>query len=766
MKRGDIKRNDIEHNDIKHNDIERNDTRTVSAKSRRSLCGRSRMSADGPPTTLSEHASKELLRGYDIPFAKEENVSDAASALESARKMGFPVVLKLCGDGIAHKTERDLVRLGLADETAVQHAATELLGKATPEDGPVTLLVAEMVRASRELILGLVRDEQFGPCVLVGIGGILAEIHADVAFAAAPVSPVQARRMIASLSAHDLIQQPFRGEPAADVDALVEMIVSLGKIGLEREDIESIDLNPVLIAGAAPVAVDALVELRKPALRVAAQSAPAVLSDDELRERYRPLFAPRGIVVAGVSGHPGKFGFATLHNLQRFGYQGKLFPVKPDGAEVLGRPTLPDVSEVPDGEADLVFVCTPNKVNVDLLRACAAKGVRAAFVTSAGYGEAGPEGIELQKELVATADELGILLIGPNGQGVISTSVSMCAQIVPPFPPAGRIAVASQSGNLVSSFLNYACGTGIGVSKAVSLGNSAQTSLCDLLDYFAADPETDVVLAYLEGVTDGEHFKRAVRNLTARKPLVLLKGGVAETGKRAAASHTGAMASDSRVFDGICHQFGVLLAHSVEQAFEWAATLATQPLPKGRRTIVFSTVGGWGVLAADACSEVGLDLIPLPDELRDAIDEMVPARWSRNNPIDLAGGEGRETIPEVLSMVARHPDVDAVIHLGIGIQGAQAAAYSSGPFYPDHGLERIASFHNRQDRRYAEAARVASEEGEVPVLSATELVHTHPENPGPAGVGEQGRMCHASAHRAVSALAALVAYAEFRSSAE
>lgn len=721
--------------------------------------------------TLSEHASKELLRGYRIPFAKEENVSDASAAVASARDMGFPVVLKLCGDSIAHKTERDLVRLGLVDETAVWEAATGLFDKATPADGAVTLLVAEMLRSRRELILGLVRDEQFGPCVLVGIGGILAEVHGDVAFAAAPVSREQASRMIGSLSARDLIQKPFRGEPAVEEDALVDMIVSLGQVGLEREDIASIDLNPVLISGAMPVAVDALVELRDPDQQVAARTTSAVpstpaavLSDEELMRRYRPLFQPRGIVVAGVSGHPGKFGFATLHNLIRFGYRGKLFPVKPDGAEVLGRPTLPDVSEVPDGEADLVFLCTPNKVNIELLRACAAKGVRAAFVTSAGYGEAGPEGIELQQELVATADELGILLIGPNGQGVVSTSLSMCAQIVPPFPPAGRIAVASQSGNLVSSFLNYACGTGIGVSKAISLGNSAQTSLCDLLDYFAADPETDVVLAYLEGVSDGEHFKRAVRNLTTRKPLVLLKGGVAESGKRAAASHTGALASDSRVFDGICRQFGVLLADSVEEAFEWAATLATQPLPKGRRTVVFSTVGGWGVLAADACSAIGLDLIALPEELRSAIDEMVPARWSRNNPIDLAGGEGRETIPEVLAMVARHPDVDAVIHLGIGIQGAQAAAYSSGPFYPDHGLERIVSFHNRQERRYAEAARVASQNHRVPVLSATELVHTHPENPGPIGVGEQGRMCHASAHRAVSALAALVAYAEFRRS--
>ncbi len=725
------------------------------------------MSTSPDTTTLSEFASKELLRERGVAFASEQQVRDAEAAAQAAAEIRFPVVVKLCGDAIAHKTERDLVRLALADEAAVREAASELLAKATPEDGEVSLLVAEMVRGRRELILGLVRDEQFGPCVLLGLGGILAELQGDVTFAAAPVSEVEARRMISALAGRDLIQKPFRGEPAVDEDALVQMIVGLGQLGIDRPEIASVDLNPVILAGNKPIAVDALVELdREGDSQPEAAAESTQRSDAELIARYEPLFRPRGVIVAGVSSHPGKFGFATLHNLRRFGFKGEIFPVKPDGADVLGAPTLSDVAEVPDGAADLVFVCTPNKANIDLLHACAKKGVRAAFVTSAGYGEAGPEGVAMQEELVRTADELGILMIGPNGQGVISTSVSMCAQIVPPYPPAGSIAVASQSGNLVSSFLNYACGTGIGVSKAVSLGNSAQTSLCDLLDYFAADDETRVVLAYLEGVADGEHFKRSVRNLTARKPLVLVKGGVAETGKRAAASHTGALASDSRVFDGICQQYGVLRPESVEEAFEWAATLATQPLPKGRRTVVFSTVGGWGVLAADACAEVGLELIPLPAELKEAIDQMVPARWSRNNPIDLAGGEGRDTIPEVLSMVAGHVDVDAVIHLGLGIQGAQGGTFASGPFYPDHGLERIATFHARQEARYAEAARQASDEHDVPVLSATELVHTHPDNPGPASVGTQGRYCHASAHRAVGALKALVDYAEFRRSAE
>ncbi len=712
-----------------------------------------------PSTTLSEHASKALLADFGIPFPSEARAADAASAAAEAEAIGFPVALKLNGDAIAHKTERGLVRLGLTSADDVRTAAEELLAKARPEDGEVDLLVAEMVAGRRELIAGLVRDPQFGACVVLGLGGILTEAIRDVVFAAAPLEAAEAERLVDRLAAAHLLTKSFRGEPAIDRGQLAEVLLGLSKLAAARPDVASVDLNPLIVHGDRPVAVDALVELRAAPAEVEAAEP---LGDDAVRERFRPLFHPRGIIVAGVAGHPGKFGFVTLHNLKRFGYGGDLFPVKPDGAEVLGGATLKDVAEVPDGAADLVVVCTPNKVNIELLRACAKKGVKAAFVTSAGYGEAGEEGRAMQRELVATAEELGMLLIGPNGQGVISTPASMCAQIVAPYPPPGRIGVASQSGNLVSSYMNYAVATGVGVSKAVSLGNSAQTGLADLLEYFAVDPETDVAVCYVEGIADGRRFKEAVRRLTRVKPLVLVKGGASGEGARAAASHTGALASDDRVFDGLCRQLGVLRAPTVEEAFEWAATLATQPLPRGRRTVVFTSVGGWGVLAADALAGAGLELIRLPDDIKAAIDEKVPPRWSRNNPIDLAGGETRDTIPEVLDLVSSHPEVDAVLHLGLGIQSAQAAVFKSGAFYPDHGLERITAYHEKQDARFAEAAIAASERSGTPVLSVTELAASNPENPGPAAVRAGGRVCYPSAHRAVRALRALVDYAEFR----
>ena len=187
------------------------------------------------------------------------------------------------------------------------------------------------------------------------------------------------------------------------------------------------------------------------------------------------LFDPRGVVVAGASTHPGKFGFVALHNILAAGYRGRVAATNLEGVPVLGIDTVPSIDDLPADTFDLVVVCTPAAANPELLRACARKGITAAFVTSAGYGEAGVEGRRAEAELVALAEELGILLAGPNGQGLVSTPAGLCAQIVAPYPPPGHIGVASQSGNFVSSFGNWAVQTGVGISRAVSAGNAAIT---------------------------------------------------------------------------------------------------------------------------------------------------------------------------------------------------------------------------------------------------------------------------------------------------
>jgi acetyltransferase len=212
-----------------------------------------------------------------------------------------------------------------------------------------------------------------------------------------------------------------------------------------------------------------------------------------------------------------------------------------------------------------------------------------------------------------------------------------------------------------------------------------------------------------------------------------------------------------------CRQAGVTRAATVEEAFEAAATFATQPLPQGPNVVVLTTAGGWGVVTSDAIGRSGvLRLLPLPADLAEAIDAKLPPRWSRNNPVDCAGGETRDTIPDVLEMIVAHPEVHSVIFLGLGIQSNQARLMREGRFYPDHGLERIVSYHERQDQRFAEAVVDLSQRYGKPILAATELAVADPANPGPATMRALGKLCYASGNRAVTALAHLTRYAEFR----
>ncbi len=474
-------------------------------------------------------------------------------------------------------------------------------------------------------------------------------------------------------------------------------------------------------------------------------------------ERFRALFEPRGIVVAGAATHPGKFGFVAYHNLRAAGFGGALYGTNLTGEEVLGEQTYASLLDIPDADLDLVFIGVPAKATADVLRQAADRGITAAFCASAGYAEIDAAGRAHQDELAELADSLGILFAGPNGQGVISTPVEMCAQIVAPMPPRGPIGIASQSGGMVSTFGNLARQAGVGISRAVSVGNSAQVGVADFMEWYATDPETRVGLAYLEDVADDTVERLGA--VAADMPVVVMRGGRSRSGIEAVAAHTGSRAGRDGTDEELADA-GVTVVDTIGEAYRTAATFASQPLPRGARTVVFGTAGGWCVITGDAVEASELDLIALPDDLRDEIDARVPPRWSRRNPVDLAGGETRDTIPELLPIIANHPDVDAVIYLGLGIQSNTGAMERDGRFYPDHGLDRIVDYHERQDTRFAEAADIASDQSGKPVITFTELALTNPENPGPAAVRATGRYCHSAGEEAVAALEHLWRYAQ------
>ena len=706
--------------------------------------------------TLSEHESKRLLASFGALFAEESVAASVAEAERAADRIGFPVVVKLVGDRLAHKSERGLVKLGLTNPADVRAACESLLGAATANDGEVALLVARQVRGARELLVGMVRDAVFGPVVVLGAGGINAEAVADVQMRLAPVTRKDADDMLESLGSARLFGT-FRGMADLDRTALWSTIDAVQQLALARDDVASVDINPVIVTSdGTPHAVDALVELDS---RDTTVNTPNVPRHPDAG--FEGLFSPRGVVIVGASTHPGKFGYVSLHNLLANGFEGRVAATNLSREVVLDVQSVASITELPVGEFDLAFFCTPASANEGLLRECASRGIKAAFVTSAGYDEA--DNGDAQDRLVQTAAEAGVLLAGPNGQGIVSTPSRLCAQIVAPYPPSGSISIASQSGNFVSSFMNLARATGVGIARAVSAGNAASVDVADYIEWMSRDPATSTVLSYMEGINDGVRLRRSLELAIARKPVVVMKGGSSAEGARAASSHTGALASDDAVFDGLCRQLGVVRARDVHEAFDAAALFATSPLPRGNRVAILTTAGGWGVVTADALSNDGvLELAELPTTVMEQLDALLPARWSHNNPVDCAGGETRDTIPRVLEVLAASDAVDAIVYLGIGIQSNQARLMREGGFYPDHGLARIVEYHERQDERFATAAHELAVRMCKPILVATELAEADPNNAGPRTVRSLGGMCFASGPRAVRALAHAYRYAKSR----
>jgi acetyltransferase len=714
-------------------------------------------------TTLSEAASKQLLVPYGVPFAKEQVCATASQAIAAAEAIGYPVVIKLSGDHIAHKTERGLVRLNIANPEQAEQACGDLMALVTAKDGDVSFLVAEMVKGDRELIIGVINDPQFGYMVALGIGGIFAEAIDDVVLRPLPVSVEQATQMIDEVH-HQSILGAFRGSQPIDRVQLAHVLSSMGQVCATHPEIESLDINPLIArSDGSLVAVDALIEIgRKQTL--GNETQPKFVPT---QAHFSALFNPRAIVVIGASSHPGKFGFVSLHNALVNNFAGGVYATNLQSENILGVQTVADLSELPDGEIDLAFFCTPASSNEALLKQCADLGIKSAFIASAGYRESGEAGELAEASLLRLANSLDMLIAGPNGQGVVSTPSSLCLQIVAPYPPVGGISVASQSGNFVSSFLNYSQQSGVGIARAISAGNATQISVENFLHFFASDDETKVALTYVENVGNGESLLQAMKHITAVKPLVVLKGGATAAGSKAAQSHTGAMASNDRVFLGATRSAGAIKVSSVEGAFDTAATFATQPLPRGKRVAVLTTVGGWGVVTADAIARDGiLNLVDLSDDLMSQLSALLPPRWSRNNPIDCAGGETRDTVTEIMDIVAGHDSIDAVIFLGIGIQSNQAKMMKAGKFYPDNGLERIVAYHEKQDERYAMTAREVSRKHGKPILIATELAVTDPQNSGPASVRQSGAYCYPTGARAAASLAHLYEYAKYRGIAQ
>ena len=376
------------------------------------------------------------------------------------------------------------------------------------------------------------------------------------------------------------------------------------------------------------------------------------------------IFRPRSIAVIGASRDRGTVGAEIFHNLLQHGFQGPVYPVNPKADSVHSVRAYPSVDAIP-GAVDLAMIVVPAARVSEVLEACGRKGVRAAVVISAGFKEIGGEGIEREKQLVEIARRYEMRVVGPNCLGVLNTeeSVRLDATFAPTFPPAGAVAMSSQSGALGLAILEVAADLNIGISQFISVGNKADLSGNDLLEFWERDAATRVILLYLESFGNPRRFLTIARRVARSKPIVAVKSGRTRAGMRAASSHTGSLAGAETAVDALCTQSGVIRVETMEELFDVAMLVANQPVPSGPRVGIVTNAGGPGIMASDACETHGLEVVTLSDDTVRALREFLPAEASIRNPVDMIASASPESYEKAVRLVAADPQVDALLVL-------------------------------------------------------------------------------------------------------
>ncbi|HEX7420501.1 MAG TPA: GNAT family N-acetyltransferase [Thermoanaerobaculia bacterium] len=392
----------------------------------------------------------------------------------------------------------------------------------------------------------------------------------------------------------------------------------------------------------------------------------------------RPVFAPKSIAVVGASRRPGHLGGEVLRHLRTTGFQGSLYAVNPNAKQIGSVPSYPSLRDISE-PVELAIIAVPARDVEKVIDDCIDKGVAAAVVISAGFGETGEAGRKAEHRLLEKVRAAGMRMVGPNCMGVLNTDpdVQMHGTFASLFPPPGNVAMSSQSGALGLAILDYAKSLNIGFSTFISVGNKADVSGNDLVQYWAEDPKTNVILLYLESFGNPRKFAQIARRVGKEKPIVVVKAGRSQSGARAASSHTGAMATDDAVVDNLLRQAGVIRTNTLEEMFDVATLLSNQPLPRGRRVAIITNAGGPGILAADACEANGLELATLSESTLSGLRGFLPAAASVVNPVDMISSATPEQYAKTLQAVLDDPGVDCVIAIYIPVIATDGPAVAA-----------------------------------------------------------------------------------------
>jgi acyl-CoA synthetase (NDP forming) len=620
---------------------------------------------------LPSAQAAQALRAAGVPLVPSVELAAHKPKLRALQirdlgdRLGWPAVLKADGPRLAHRSERGAVVLGISGPDELERQAAGLVGRLGAE--VESLQVQRQVTPGPELLAGWLQDPSFGAVILLGRGGIEAELDPDVAMRLWPCSRGELAGMLDELRGAERYRG-FRGQATLSHDALLDALEALGRAGEAHPGWQSVDLNPLIVQpDGSLLAVDHLVlEGAEPA------ESPPLEPLEQRAERVAPFFEARSIAVVGASNSPGKAGWVILNNLERLGYQGAIHPVNPRQEQVLGRRCFPSVQAI--GEpVELAVAVIPREACLPLVEDCHAAGVGHLVISTAGFSDQGPEGAALERRIAARCARLGIQLMGPNSIGTLEVGTGLVTSLASVEPvPEGGGAYFGQTGLFASCFPRWFAASGRqGALRFASIGNKAGVDECDLLALLARDPAVRTVGLYVEGVVHGRRLYDALAECAARKPVAVLKSGRTALGARAAASHTGALAADDRVADAALRQAGCTRVDSFQQLFDQCRAFDVLPLPAGRRLGVVSITGVGCVLTADACGRWGVELPALAPETETRIREVAPAWAPVHNPVDMWSTIERvgsqEAYRRLCEAVIQDPGIDALLIIHITI---------------------------------------------------------------------------------------------------
>jgi acetyl coenzyme A synthetase (ADP forming)-like protein len=576
---------------------------------------------------LSEAEGYELLKTAGIPVPRFVIAHTAETARNAADTIGYPVVMKVIAQQVVHKSDAGGVITAIrspAEAIAAFEKITRDVNARIPGVVIDGIIVEQQLPPGLELIIGGKTDPAFGKVITIGAGGTLVELLRDVSIRVLPVDESGIRTMVRELRSYRLIRG-YRNQPPRDEQAFVTAIAAAARWFFSSPRVVEFDLNPFILYEKGGCAVDA---------RVYGDDSPAPAAIDERPALPDQLLAIRSIAVVGASQDPNKIGYAITRNLLSF--PGALFPVNPKSAAILGKTAYPSLSAVP-GSVDMAVVAIPAKGIPQIVKEAGEKKIPLVIIISSGFREAGDAGRQIEEQVLATARQYGIRIMGPNCLGLMLPHQGINTTFDPVSPRPGNIAFISQSGAIITTIVDWSLPEEIGLSAVISVGNQADLSFEDFVQFTGNDPATKAIILYVEQIRFGRRFMEIVSRITPKKPVVAIKAGASAVGQKAAVSHTGSLAGSHAVYLAAFRQAGVIPVNSIREAFQTAELLASEGYPKGTRAVVITNAGGFAVLSSDYAEQYGIAMIEFPEELIRELDAVLPHGWSKENPIDMVG---------------------------------------------------------------------------------------------------------------------------------